>query len=99
MSDEEPKSAYELAMERLRKQDADQGIVDRPLTDEQKKAMDEARRACQAKTAQIEIMHQSKLAGISDANGRLELERQYRRDIERATDERDRVIAKIRRGE
>ena len=40
MSDEAPKSAYELAMERLRKKDAEQGITTAPLTDAQKAAID-----------------------------------------------------------
>jgi hypothetical protein len=99
MSDEEPKSAYELAMERLRKQDAEQGIAERPLTNEQKAAIEEARRTCQARLAQIEIMHQSKLAGISDPEARAALEGEYARDRARATDERDRAITKIRRAD
>ena len=99
MADDEPKSAYELAMERLRKQDAEQGRLDQPLTDQQKKAIEEARRACQAKIAQLEIMHRSRLAGVDDAEARATLERAYRRDVERATDDRDRAIAKIRRGD
>jgi hypothetical protein len=98
MSDDEPKSAYELAMERLRKQDDEEGALDRPLTDDQKKAIAEARRACQAKLAQLEIMHQSKLPGLSEPDARAALESQYRRDVERATEERDRAIVKIRRG-
>ena len=36
MSDGAPKSAFELAMERLRKKDADEGVVEKSLTDEQK---------------------------------------------------------------
>src|SRR5262245_46575571 len=36
MANDGPKSAFELAMERLRKQDADEGVVERTLTDEQK---------------------------------------------------------------
>jgi hypothetical protein len=64
MSDEEPKSAIELATERLRRQDAKQGIVERPLTDDQKGRIEEARRVCRAKLAQLEIMHQSKKAGL-----------------------------------
>src|SRR5215216_3401439 len=34
--DDAPKSAYELAMERLKKQDADQGVTEQTLTDDQK---------------------------------------------------------------
>ena len=36
MTDQPPKSAYELAMERLRKRDRDQGIEERPLSEEQR---------------------------------------------------------------
>ena len=99
MADDEPKSAFELAMERLSKQDAEQGRLEQPLTEQQKKAIEEARRACQAKIAQLEIMHRSRLTGVDDAEAQATLERAYRRDVERATDERDRTIAKIRRGD
>jgi len=34
MSDDGPKSAFELAMERLRQKDKEASIDDRPLTDE-----------------------------------------------------------------
>jgi len=34
-----PKSALEIVMERLRKNDADAGVEARPLTDEQKAAL------------------------------------------------------------
>ena len=44
MADEKPlKSSLELAMERLAKKDADAGVESRPLTDEQKAAIAEAR--------------------------------------------------------
>ncbi len=43
MADDGPKSAYELAMERLRKKDQEAGEDDRPLTDEQKSAIAEVR--------------------------------------------------------
>jgi hypothetical protein len=97
MSDEEPKSAIELAMERLRLQDAEKGVVERPLTDDQKRRIEEARRTHRAKLAQFEIMHQSKLARLYEPEAREELEAEYRRDIERANDERNREIEKIRR--
>ena len=44
MSDDAPKSAYELAMERLRKKDREAGDDDdRPLSDVQKAAIAEVR--------------------------------------------------------
>jgi len=36
MSDDRPKSAFELAMERLRQKDKEATIDDRPLTDERR---------------------------------------------------------------
>ena len=98
MSEDEPKSAYELAMERLRNKDVEQGIEERSLTEEQKAAIAEAQRTCRAKLAELEIMHKSKVAGIQDAEALEALQRNYRRDVERATGDRDRAIAKIRKG-
>ena len=37
--DEKPRSAVEIAMERLKQRDADGGVIDQPRTDEQKTAM------------------------------------------------------------
>ena len=45
MSDDGPKSAFELAMERLRQKDTEARIDDRPLTDEQKAAIAALRNA------------------------------------------------------
>ncbi len=98
MTDDEPKSAWELAMERFRKQDVEQGAVGPPLTEEQKAAIEECRRSHKARIAELEIMRHSKLPGIQDAESLETLERNYRRDIERAAEERDRAIAKIRAG-
>jgi len=40
MTDDEPKSAWEIAMERFRKQDAERGEVEQTLTREQKAAIE-----------------------------------------------------------
>ncbi len=96
MTDEKLKSAYELAMERLRDKDTDEGTAARPLTDALKAAIAEARRVCTAKLAELEILHRSKLAGISDPEARGALEETYRRDVQRVTNERDSKIAKLR---
>ncbi len=97
MSDE-PKSAYELAMERLRQKDADQGIVETPLTDAQRAAIVEAKTVYEARLAQAEIMHWSKAAGIVDPEAREKLDEEYRRDLRQITGDRDRALDKIRRG-
>ncbi|MBI1876053.1 MAG: hypothetical protein HYS05_19480 [Acidobacteria bacterium] len=98
-SNDEPKSAYELAMERLRKKDAEQGIEQRSLSEAQKAAIAEVRTGCEAKLAQEEIMQRSRLAGTFDPAERETLEERYRRDRERIVADRDAKIEKIRRGE
>ena len=60
MSDEAPKSALELAMERLKKKDADAGVVEHKLTGEQKAAIAEARSVHEARVAELQILHRSK---------------------------------------
>ena len=96
MSDEAPKSSLELAMERLKKKDADAGITDRPLTDDQKNEIAEVRKTYAAKLAQEEILFKSKLQGLADYDARQQLQDNYRRDVERLSHERDRKIEKIR---
>ena len=97
MSDEAPKSAYELAMERLRKKDAESGEEQRPLTPEQREAIAEARRVAEARLAEREILHQSAVRGVMDPESRQALEDEYRRDRERIGNDRDLKIESIRR--
>jgi hypothetical protein len=91
-----PKSAYELAMERLKKKDADEGITERALTDDQKHEIADVRKTYSARLAQEEILFKSKTRGLLDPDSRRQLEENYRRDVERLTHERDRKIEKIR---
>lgn len=100
MSDETKglKSAYELAMERLRQKDAEAGIESHPLTDQQKAAIAEVRNFYEAKIAEIEVLHRSKLRATPDPSEREGLEAEYRRDRERLTSERESKIEKLRRG-
>ena len=94
--DDGPKSAYELAMERLKKKDADEGVSERALSDDQKNEIAEVRKTYAARLAQEEILFKSKTQGYLDPESRRELEDHYRRDVERLTHERDRKIEKIR---
>ena len=96
MEDEGPKSAVELAMARLRKQDVDAGVTDKPLTDAQKTGIAEVRQTYSAKLAQEEILYKSKMQASVDFDERQKMEENYRRDVERLTHERDRKIEKIR---
>jgi len=91
-----PKSAYELAMERLKKQDADQGVSERTVTEDQKTEIAEVRKTYSARLAQEEILFKSKTQGYIEPDARRTLEENYRRDVERLTHERDRKIEKIR---
>ena len=97
MTDDRPmKSAFELAMERLRKSDADAGIESRPMTDAQKAAIAEVRNFYEAKIAEQQVLHQSRLNTTADPAQRATLEEDYRRDRERFASERDAKIEKIR---
>ena len=97
MADEAPKSAYELAMERLRKKDKDEGVDDRPPTPGQREKIAEARKVAEAKLAEREILHQSAMKGVMDPESREKLDEEYRRDRDRIASERDRKIDEIRR--
>ena len=94
--DNGPKSALELAMERLKKKDADEGVSERALSEEQKNEIAEVRKTYGAKLAQEEILYKSKTHGYVDPESRRQLEENYRRDVERLTHERDRKVEKIR---
>ena len=94
--DDAPKSALELAMERLKKKDAEQGVSEQPLTDDQKTQIAEVRNTYAARLAQEEILFKSKIQGVFEYDARQTLEEHYRRDIERLAGERDRKIEKIR---
>jgi hypothetical protein len=95
MSDR-PKSAYELAMERLKKKDAEAGIEAKPLSDEQRKAIAEARSLYESKVAERRIMHQSAMLTTFDPAAAEEREAEFRRDLERFATDRDRRIKEIR---
>jgi hypothetical protein len=97
MTDDAPKSAYELAMERLRKKDAEAGVERPPVTDAQKAAIAEIRSIYEAKLAELDVMHQSKMRASVDPNVRATLEEEFRRERERLTSERDAKVEKARR--
>ena len=96
MTDEAPKSAYELAMERLRRKDAEAGVEERAMSEEQKAEIAEIKRVYSAKQAEAEILHKSKLMSTFDAEERAALEQGHRRDLERLRDEQERKLQKVR---
>jgi hypothetical protein len=83
-------------MERLRKKDADAGIAERAVTDQQKAEIAEVRRVYEAKVAEAEILFKSTMAGVFEPEERLKLADSHRRDLQRLQDERERKLAKIR---
>ena len=96
--DKSLKSAYELAMERFRKSDAEAGIEPRPLTEEQKAAIAEIRSFYKAKAAELEVLHESGQRKTLEPAEREARDQEYRRERERLSSEQDAKIEKIRSG-
>jgi hypothetical protein len=88
----------ELVMERLRKQDAEAGIDEKPLTDAQRAAIAEARSVYEARVAERRIMHDSAIAGLFDPAERAQREEELRRDLDRFESDRDSKVKRIRAG-
>lgn len=94
-----PKSALDLAMERLRAADREAGIEETPLTDAQKAAIAEARSVATSRLAEREILFRDVLRKIADPAEREKAEEGYQVDRSRIEADRDRAIDRIRRGE
>jgi hypothetical protein len=92
------KSSYELAMERLKKSDAEAGIERAPVTDAQKAAIAEIRNFYEAKLAELDVLHHGRMQTTADPSERAAREQEYRVNRERFTSERDSKVEKIRRG-
>jgi hypothetical protein len=93
-----PKSALDLVLERLKKQDAEAGIHETPLTDAQRAAIAEARNVYEARVAERRIMHQSAIQKTFDPAELQTLEESLRRDLERFESDRESKVRKIREG-
>jgi hypothetical protein len=99
LSDEDaPKTAYEIILERLKKKDRDEGVEDRPVTDEQRERIAQIRKVHEARLAEREILYQSARGKAQDLEELDRLEQEYRRDRERIASERDRKIEEVRAG-
>ena len=100
MEDEKPlKSAYELAMERLRAKDRDEGVEEpKPLTDAQRRRITELRAESTSKLAELEILHRKDVAASGGDEEKLkDLEEKYRIDRERVESRLESAIARVRR--
>ena len=82
-------------MARFKKQDADAGVSETPMTADQKAEIAEMRKTYSAKLAQEEILFKTRMHASVDYDERQKMEEHYRRDVERLTSERDRKIEKI----
>jgi hypothetical protein len=92
------KSQYELAMERFKKSDAEEGVERKPITETQKAAIAEIRNFYKAKLAEIETLHQGRQM-TGDPAEQAAREEEYQRDRVRLSSERDAKIEKVRHGE
>ncbi len=96
MEDFKPKTAFEIAMERLQKRDVEEGVKERPLTDAQRAAIAEIRSFYKAKLAERDVLYQSEMKRIPDPEVRLKLEDDYRHDRERFENECEAKVERAR---
>jgi hypothetical protein len=95
MSDE-LKSAYELAMEKLRSKGA---AEEKPLTDRQKEAIAEVRRVYEARRAEASVLHNQELAKLraeGDAATLAKAEEQHERQMAALREDEEREVEEIR---
>jgi len=99
MSKEKPlKSAFELAMEKLREGDRERGERAKELTAGQKARIAALRQAAKAKLAEIEILHRGKRAEAADPAALEQLEERYAIDRRRVESKLESDIARVRAG-
>jgi hypothetical protein len=95
MAGDAPKTAFEIAMERLRQKEG-AAAKDRPLTDEQKAEIAEARNVHKARVAEREILHRDAVQKAASYEEVDKLGEELRRDLDRLATDRDRKIDEIR---
>jgi hypothetical protein len=103
MSDEEPKSAYEIAMQKLRERDKSEGREEeKPLSGSQRDEIARIRKEAEAKLAQLEIMLRSHLRDGRERpdfhEERARLEENYQRDRQRIEEDTRSKVAVVKRG-
>ncbi|MBD3868876.1 MAG: hypothetical protein IFK94_12180 [Acidobacteria bacterium] len=97
-ADKEPKSAFEIAMERIRAKDRAAGIdAPKTLTDKQKQQIAELRAEGKAKLAELEIFRGGKIAeAAGDPEKLAQVEEHYRIDRERIQSRMETEIGKVK---
>ena len=99
MTDKPLKSAFDLAMERLKAKDVAEGVEEvKPLSKAQKNRIAELRTEAHAKLAELEILHRKNVAGTSDPAVLAKIEENYAIDRGRADSRRDTEIAHVHKG-
>jgi hypothetical protein len=96
---DELKSAYELAMQRLRSREREERV---PLTEEQRHRIVEVRAEFQARRAEASIMADARKAAALAAGDDVRLEQvenEYRREVARLNAEEASRVEALRRGE
>ena len=83
-------------MERLKRKDAEAGIVEHKLSDAQKAAIAEARSIYESRVAELQILNRQKQLTAVDPAEIARIEEEYRRDMDRFASDRDARIRKIR---
>lgn len=93
------KSAYEIALERLRKQDRAAGVVEpKRLTPAQKKEIARLRQEARAKIAELEIMRRDQLAAArGDPEKSAEIEEHFAVDRRRVESALESAIARVKK--
>ncbi|HET8947423.1 MAG TPA: hypothetical protein VFQ07_10605 [Candidatus Polarisedimenticolia bacterium] len=96
-----PKSAWEIALEKLQQQDRDRGVTGPgALSEDQKKEIAAVRQRCQAKLAEAEILHgDQRRKVLEDPEALAKAEEEYRIERRRIEEQRDREIERVRRGD
>lgn len=99
MNDEPLKSAYELAMEKLKSQDRARGVdAERSVSEDQKARIAEIRSQTKAKLAELEILWQARRAGLlHDHDALAKAEAEYVAERTRAEERAEVKIEAIRR--
>ena len=93
-----PKTAYDLAMEKLAAADRESGVKETSLSGAQKEAIAEARRVAASRLAEREILFRDAMQKPLEPAEREKAEEEYRIDRKRIEDDRDRAIESIRSG-
>ena len=95
---DKPKTAFELAMERLSAEDREAGTKETSLTPKQKEAIAEARRVASSRLAEREILFRDSMTKTPEPETREKAEAEYQIDRQRIHDDCERAIEAIRKG-